>query len=553
VARGFPFAAVSLIRIEDGTIEAIAGAGAATEWVGRVRHPIHQDLPPETQDIQSNIVLTCRAEMVEPSDARLDPFVRDHFKHTERRYFIPLLIAYDHKGRYIECSEECHWERVEESRWLLQVRHQPGVTIRVFGTLEIGIGTRGARMDDLLELANGALHSARQIYACTVARVFDTVVTLIRKLSGAKSATLHHGREEGETIRWAAHYCFRSELGKAPCLMTPANREGTIGGNPRPGGLGELAMHAGRPRTRAGEELRQSNPVIYAEGIRSMVALPLRCAPEMCVVFLHREEAEKIRPLEMRWIWFLARRAAASIRIARAYTEERDRRFELIGQHKAAKAMFEAVDEPPHKLAKVLTGSMLNLSTADIGLLFRVDGALGDDSPPCRDGKRCAHEDLDYALVRLVREAASIGSPCFFGPELLSVGARARLPSATHGLGSALRDAGAFLDAEGINFLEILPLKYDTEVMGVLVLAYRRSTAPRSTERRNLELVASTASVALMMGTTVGEDAAAKQFASRVGQVFEALDPPPPSVSPSFRSRELQQLVETSSGGRGLI
>jgi hypothetical protein len=553
---GFPFAAVSMIRFDDRTIEAIAGCGVATEWVGRVRHPVHLHLPIESQDIQSNIVLSCKAEMVEPTDSRLDPFVRDHFKHTHRRYFIPLVMAYDEQGRYIDELDKCRWEKVDSQLWQLQIFHAPEVTVRVFGTLEVGIADdAGPRVVEFLRLANQSLKQAIEIYRCTMARVFDTIVTLVRRLSGAKSATLHYGLLDGERMDWSAHYCFRSELGKAPCLMTPANQEGAIGGNPRPGGLGETAIRKNRPRTRAGQKLLDSNPKIHAEGIRSMVALPLRPLPArpraagaeavVGVVFLHRVEAEDVPDSDMYWIWFLMQRAAAAVRLAEMYGEERDRRFQLIGQHKAAKAMLQAVDESSDQLGQLLTGSMLNLSGADLGMLFRV--RTGQDpceiEMPCRAGKRFEDEMLDRLVIDLVREVAKMDAPYFFGPELLSRKARGRLLSTNGGLGGALLHAGRFVDAEQINFLGVLPIPYDTDVTAVLVLAYRRATGPRRAERRHLELLASSATAALKMGRIVGEGADAKRFASRVEEMLEAMDPAPPSMPPSARNVTSSQLV----------
>ncbi len=370
VERGFRFAGVSLIRLDQRIIEAIAGCGEAAEWAGRVRHPIHPDLPLTAQDIQCHVVLSEEAEMVLPSDPRLDPLRARTFSPQTQRYFIPLMIAYDGHGRHIPHSSEYRWEQVPGEPWKLHVVRPAGVTARVFGTLEVGIDGE-PNLDEFLDLANFSLRRAFSIYSCTTARVFDTIVTLIRRLSGSKTATLHHGRVEPTGIRWAAHFCFGSEHGKAPCLMSPANKEGAIGGNPRPRGLGETCIEAKKPRFRSGEALRTSNPLIYQENIRSMVALPLLAGPEVGVIFLHREEEDPLSDAEMRWMELLVQRAGSAIQQARAYTEER-RRFQLMGQLKTTRALFQTIDESPHRLGAFVTGSLLNLSTADLALLYRV-------------------------------------------------------------------------------------------------------------------------------------------------------------------------------------
>lgn len=495
VEQGFPFAGVSLIRLDQRTIEAIAGYGDAAEWVGRVRHPIHPDLPLAAQDIQCHVALSERAEMVEPTDPRLDPFVRDHFRHTARRYFIPLLIAYDEYGRHIHAPNNYRWVVVEGQNWQLRVVHPPGATVRVFGTLEVGISNASQpSLDEFLRLANFSLERASAIYRCTLARVFDTIVTLIRRLSGSKTATLHHGRRGEDGIRWAAHYCFRSESGKAPCLMSPANREGAIGGNPRPGGLGETCIHEGQPVVRRGEELRNSNPLIYAENIRSMVALPMFAGTEVGVVFLHREDEAGVPKSLMLWVMFLVDRASAAILQARSYTEERRRRFQLMGQQKTARALFEAVGKSS-KLEDFITGSLLNLSSADLALLYRVRAGYCDAAPWSSAGFRMGKVQLDRTIAPLIQRVAHTGAARLF--RVSDWHECESLPEGD-GMKAALIGARRFTLAERVNYLGILPIGST-----VLVFAYRRTSEPARSEQRNLEQLASTVSVALEMGRTL--------------------------------------------------
>lgn len=70
--------------------------------------------------------------------------------------------------------------------------------------------------------------------------------------------------------------------------------------------------------------------------------------------------------------------------------------------------------------------------------------------------------------------------------------------------------------------MRLLPPRYEGDVTAVLVLAYRRSTAPERSEQQHLELLVSAACVALEIGNTV-EGEQAIELASQFGQAFQSI------------------------------
>jgi len=502
----YTFAGVSLVRIDDGTIEAIAGSADAAHWVGRVRHPIHPDLPLSAQDIQCHVVLNCCAELVKPDDPRLDPFVKDHFGHKVRRYFIPLLVAYDTHGHHVEDSRRCEWKVDDTQPWRLCVAHSSDITLRVFGTLEVGIKDGAVpTLEEFLRLANWSLQKSFDVYGCTLDRVFDTIITTIRSLARADKATLHHGRREPRGIRWDAS--FTRQAGE-PTRLVPASEWSSSDNRLR--ALGEAAIDTARPQMRA--------PGPYEASTASILALPILAGVDVGTVLLHSSATHTISESELEWLSFLAERASAAIRMARAYADERDRRFQLIGQLKTAKAMFEHTS--PDDLDKLLTNSTLNLSSADVALLYRISGDAAGPTLLCRAGRRLASTGLDEHVESLVDELVLLDKACLLGPELLvHNGADALLHA--DGLQRAIRTASRFTEAERATFLGVLPLRDARSQRAVLVLVYRRATEPQPSEQRQLELFASTACLALDFDQAA-QVAAEPTFRSHVGHVLDA-------------------------------
>ncbi|RYZ07339.1 MAG: hypothetical protein EOO73_11810 [Myxococcales bacterium] len=504
-ARGYAFSVVNLINVEEGIVEAIAGTGESARWVGRVRHPIHPHLEWQEQDIQCEVLLSSTAELVMPDDPRLDEFVKTHFQHTSPRFFIPLILVHDANGRVVNSA--CYWELLPGGLHpSLKLVTPRGCIPRAFGTLEVGIENLEHAKSDFLELAALALRRAPELYRCTLPHVLDTIVTVVRRLTHARSTTLHLGHKTGQgNLRWHADYCFRSDAEKAVSWLTPSEcMDGNIGGTPRPDGLGAAALRAKTWRTRRGEDLLRQNPKIAQQGYYSMTAFPMLAGPGVGLIYVHQGEGEEPEAEEMPWVGFVVERAARCIRVATAYAAERDRRCQILGQLKTANALSDAVSRPVVERETLATGSLLGLTAADLSLLFKVyDTGCAEDVTAC--GISFGTHPDRRLLFSLVEAVARLGQKRFVSYEELESALEEEPtfkqadPHASAPLLADLARARAFIEHERIRYLAVLPLRPSRGVTLVVVLVYRRELELEPAEQEHLALVASTVVSALDM------------------------------------------------------
>lgn len=502
-ARGYAYSVVNLVRVEDGTIEAIAGTGESIRWVGRVRHPIHPHMEWQEQDIQCEIVLSRTAELVLPDDSRLDSFVKEHFGHTSPRLFIPLIVVQDADGK--ELNDSCQWEVLRpDPRPILRLVTPEGGMPRAFGTLEVGIEDMPRALGDFTELATFALRRAAELYRCTLPHVLDSIVKVVRRITRAHSATLHLGRTTSHgAVCWNADYCFRSNAEKAVSWLSPSDcMDGDIGGTPRPNGLGEEALRRKEWGRREGDELALHNPKIRNQGYHSMTAFPLFAGANVGLIYVHQKEARYPGHGEMRLIEFVIKRASSCIRVARAYTAERDRSAQILGQLKTANALSVEVGRPLEERGKLATGSLLELTASDLSLLFRVHKSTQHEFP---DSGISLGTTADRGLIiPLIRRAAQTRQPQFYSYQDLEQPLDREQGPNSATLDRAdewaeLASARAFLEHESTRYLAILPLHPDRKGTLVAVLVFRRELELDAVEKEHLALLASTVTSALDM------------------------------------------------------
>jgi len=334
--------------------------------------------------------------------------------------------------------------------------------------------------------------------------VLDAIVTVVRRMMRAHSATLHLGRRNSQgNVSWNADYCFRSNAEKAVSWLSPSDcMDGDIGGTPRPNGLGEEALRKQEWGRREGDELAQHNPQIRDQGYHSMTAFPLFAGANVGLIYVHQKEPRHPSHGEMRLIEFVIERASSCIRVARAYTAERDRSAQILGQLKTANALSVEVRRPLEERGKLATGSLLELTAADLSLLFRVQ-KNGELAFPA-SGISLGTAD-DRLLIRpLIRRAAETGEPQFYSYQDLEQpleredGSDAAARSRSDELAELAR-ARAFLEHERIRYLAVLPLRPDRKETLVAVLVFRREFELEPVEREHLSLLASTVTSALDM------------------------------------------------------
>jgi hypothetical protein len=333
-------AAFQVIHPHKQVIETVAARGEAREWIGAAEHSLHG-----LRDIQADIALSKRGEIVTGKDPRLDPYLYRVYGHKDAtRCFLPVAIL---RNPTAEGPRSVGW-RLEGDRRIVPT--DPIDQCEVVGTLESGYLSPKTEEtitgDDLLRVAELASAHAAPIYRTTFRPALESIAGLLIRLSGTSSASVHLLRERYAPPRPDAPadlFSYNVRVGKAleresgPSAYVP----GAISASPRRTGLGFLALEEGRALVipdptserqdwRARDALRTFNSTIWDQGVRAMAAFPIEESDLHGLIYLHQFQEHTWNPRQVRQIETFVRREVARtvLEIINAIEErERSRQF----------------------------------------------------------------------------------------------------------------------------------------------------------------------------------------------------------------------------------
>jgi hypothetical protein len=280
ISRRDAFDLVAFQSIEEELVETIAATGLGRPLIGRARHPL--PAAPELRDIQADIVLERIADVLGISDPRFDRSIQRSVAPLYSRLFFPVLAVTDALGR-IELSKQClcTWKRVPCSVPTVHFRFRPevpaGYDLKVVGTIEISCRAPGRFDSDafVLDILNFVQDRAIELFLASTGHLLDRVAQHAMVLAGTGSATLHLLRKNhGAPGEQSFSYYHAAGLAAA---MQERGRDALGGVNdpPRMRGMGRESLLTGLPSCKGGQDLEDSNPKIWGEGIRSMAVFPL--------------------------------------------------------------------------------------------------------------------------------------------------------------------------------------------------------------------------------------------------------------------------------------
>jgi len=278
---GFELAALQLKDPRRGTIETVAAQGPAMKWIGAARHPMR----PEAgwKDIQVEVATTGRGEVIRGRDERFD---RDLFKRFGHRHalraFVPVALLRDRRS--LQYSAVAEWRAVETQNGNLAIEAvvPEEFDLEVCGTVEAGYLDGANKTIDLAALKRLATlisFACPTLYRSTMRAALEAATDVVRRYSGAASASLHVCVDE------LHRYTYNVVAGLAGAMATAAETGGGgITDPPRTEGLGQRALALRKPVWMPNplvgdkvDELKRFNPNIWSKhGVRAMVALPLR-------------------------------------------------------------------------------------------------------------------------------------------------------------------------------------------------------------------------------------------------------------------------------------
>ena len=504
---GFDFVGVSLVSLEQHTIEAVYGVGIAKGWAGRAKHFLEQD--PVLRDIQADIVQTQQTEVISGWDERFDRGIYDEFEHDQLiRLYMPILLIQDETGKVIQTwQEQWQWQKSDSSsnsangqRTIFKLNLPNFLTEnqQVIGTIEAGYQNleRLIEASEVAALAEILFRRVLDIRKAQLPWVLEVIAESAMRIMEAEAATLHFLYEADRN-----HYVyevFSGELGQRFLRACP----------PREEGLGRQAIREGQcrvvpklPHPLQQQEMQAFNLPAYQAGVRALAAFPLKIdatalpASLLSTYSLGQEERHKEGVLyvnfqnehpftaeELRWGEIFANRAVDAIRQATLYQQTRDTARQLSNLHSVAQSFAHMPDKGV--LLRHIAWEALNILAADMITIYEyIQTERQFMTPPAIAGKLKHIEAMEAGLekhhvpVKLVKQGENV-----------------YLQQVSDSLPFA---QSAFTQRESVQSVAGILLRVNEEIVGVMFINYRRSHYFIAEERQLIETLASYAATAI--------------------------------------------------------
>ncbi|MEH2246322.1 pentapeptide repeat-containing protein [Nostoc sp.] len=275
---GFDFVGISLVMPEHDTIEAVYGTGIASRWVDQVRHYVNAD--PDLRDIQAHIIKTFDTEIISGWDKRFNRWVYERFNHDRlNRVFTPIFLVHDDQVKVVEdWFEHYKWDenfriaKQEGNNMVIHMETLPTASLpEVIGTVEAGYenSRKSITYEQATLLAKLIARRALDIRRGRLTYVLETIAENAKHIFQADSTTLH--------FLWEPHQeryiyeVFAGDLGNIPLDKF----------SPRKQGLGWQSISEKKPKyitytspIKENSEI-ELNQGVLARGSRTYAAFPL--------------------------------------------------------------------------------------------------------------------------------------------------------------------------------------------------------------------------------------------------------------------------------------
>jgi signal transduction histidine kinase len=505
VALGFEFMAVQLVRPVEKIIETVYGSGRADGWAGRARHNLQESKG--ERDIQTDIFLSRRIEVIAGKDRRFDDWVYTEFNHKELvRIFAPIFLARDKAGRVIpgDWFEAYRWKnRVlrddAERHHNLIVMRAPGgpsnrrdIRVEAIGTVEAGREDRkrGIGTAEAIDFVKHVARHAHRISQSLLTSLLETIAEGSKRLTDADCSILDLDYNPAN-----GRYTYVCPFGISQRFLEQ--------NPPRPNGLGRQAVACRLHKIAFGPEL--SNPAVYAAGYHTTGVFPMFVEDRDGVLYLHHKGPffEDENQIEL-VVHFLSR-AVAAIRLAMNYRRERDRVRELRSLHSVLESLVSQRSQKD--LLRHISWNALNVLAASLVIIYEYSELDHQfDVPPDIAGRLKEPEAMQTRVLesdvpeRVISEAKPVYSAA---------------SSSGHAVlgdpGDSERLQRRFIGREKIVSSAGIPLKVGGETVGVMFIHYRWHHAFTEEEKKVIETLASTAAIAIQNRRLLDEVLKAQQ------------------------------------------
>ena len=481
----FEFITVQLVREDEHVIETVHGTGSAKAWMGQWRHFLIEE--ESLRDIQADIALGQRMEIITGGDERFDEWLFSEYQHdTLSRVFTPILIARDENSYVVEeWVDHYVWE--QETRDDDAGKHGLSLTLRpidphgvhfrieTIGTVEAGRNVRSPiSADEAKALARSVARHALTIRASLVPCVLETIAECTRKMAYADAAILDFG---GDTPK--LKYAFACPVGVSRRFMEC--------NPPRQDGLGARAITSGFPQF--ADDIEESYPSVYRAGYQTTVAFPLFVDDLKGVIYLLFKRYISFHEDDIEHVAQFIKHSTDVIRFALNYTRVRNQAYQLDSLH----AVLQSLVSRPQRddLLWQVAGNSLNIFAADLVIIYEYYEA--DErfiTPPAIAGRLRNPKDLNWEVraedvpYRIIRGRKSI----FANNSLQEAALQLLGHEPPH---------HPFIACQMIASTGAILLKADGEVVGLMFINYRRTHAFTEDDKRLIATLSQSAAIAI--------------------------------------------------------
>jgi hypothetical protein len=495
--RRFPryeLCAIQRIR-PDSVIETVVGEGKAQDWVGLSKHRVAKEK--KLRDIQADVVLRCRAEVIRGRDPRLDAYLFKRFEHDALvRIFVPLVVFRDSQGRIRDSPKNC-WQvtkKAEKPHGQLVLELDPPSDLKpeAFGTVECGF-VRKTEGDDVgreeaRKIADYVTEHAKLLYEHSLDFALEDAVERIRDLADGDSAVLQllgPAQSSPECLPYV--FTRRGHQGKMARFGGDVSEQVP----PRAHALGRGAAKINRfveyrvdLHPDGSEEVHLENAAAYAkENVTTIVAFPLNMGPEDAIAYVYYQNRRAPDQQALNSAWMLTKRCSQVFGAALERDRVRDRAQQMSALNRILMSLLAPRSyATPAELGEAIVWNAHNFLAADVVALYEYDqkkerftggiqiaGRLKD---PKAGAGPVTRDDVRWSV--LASDTGRIFSTDVRADDLLN--------------GSKKADGSpSFIQREEIESTAAIVLKDHGEVVGVLFASFR---APRGFSQQEQEIIA---------------------------------------------------------------
>ncbi|MEM8721243.1 MAG: GAF domain-containing protein [Cyanobacteria bacterium P01_G01_bin.39] len=504
-SQRFDFVSISLVSLEQNTIETCEGVGCVVDWINIAKHYLEKD--DKIRDIQADIYDTQRTEIITGYDARFDEWLYKRYKHDKfTRVFTPILLVRDNQEEIQNYHENCDWQVIYDDKAI----DNEGNTIRSTTSLEINLPNNPDPKKDAviavieagfkssenpiteeqgIELAKFVGQYNKKIYETSLLHILEEIAKSAKDIMDADCATLHFLMKHNNN-----EYIYNVYAGNIGNLYEEGKSY-----SPHENDFGKISIEHEKYQSAStipnfqNQNKVSLNPEFEKEGIISSVAFPLIIDKNSEIYgFLCIHYRTGYNPNDKTDLGeIFAERVVNIIANVIRYKSEKDKVNQLKTLHSVASSIAHPPDEDIELLLPYIASNVLNVLAADVVTIYEYNQAENKfKQKPYIAGKLKSQDDVEYYNVENQKVPRQLFEDKSFleNPKPLLIPDRQK--------NNIFRDSN-FADIENIHSVACVKLEVSNILVGLMFINYRRHHFFSEEETELIQTLASSSALAI--------------------------------------------------------